>query len=82
MPVFLLLFLAPVYVPLDLLSGWIHAVAGQPADARARGGPGLISGDPTKVLPAFAILFALLAGFALWAIRGLWRAEKLRADSY
>jgi len=26
-PVFLTLFLAPVYVPLGLLSGWIHAVA-------------------------------------------------------
>ena len=26
-PVFLILFLAPVYVPLSLLSGWIHAVA-------------------------------------------------------
>ena len=23
-PVFMLLFLAPVYVPLDLLQGWIH----------------------------------------------------------
>ncbi|MGI8779774.1 MAG: ABC transporter permease, partial [Solirubrobacteraceae bacterium] len=27
MPVFILLFLAPVYVPLELLSGWIEAVA-------------------------------------------------------
>ena len=27
MPVFLILFLAPVYVPVDLLHGWIHAVA-------------------------------------------------------
>jgi ABC-2 type transport system permease protein len=26
-PVFILLFLAPVYVPLALLQGWIHAVA-------------------------------------------------------
>lgn len=26
-PVFLILFLAPVYVPLGLLKGWIHAVA-------------------------------------------------------
>ena len=25
MPVFLILFLAPVYVPLGLLTGWIHA---------------------------------------------------------
>ena len=27
MPVFVVLFLAPVYVPLPLLTGWIHAVA-------------------------------------------------------
>ena len=27
MPVFVLLFLAPVYVPLSLLTGWIHDVA-------------------------------------------------------
>ncbi len=38
MPVFVVLFLAPVYVPLNLLSGWIHAVARiNPATARARG---------------------------------------------
>ena len=42
MPVFLVLFFAPVYVPLSLLQGWIHARRGrQPADARARGGPRL-----------------------------------------
>ena len=27
LPVFLLLFFAPVYVPLDLLTGWIETVA-------------------------------------------------------
>ena len=26
-PVFLILFFAPVYVPLSLLQGWIHSVA-------------------------------------------------------
>ena len=26
-PIFVLLFLAPVYVPLSLLNGWIHTVA-------------------------------------------------------
>ena len=40
MPVFLILFLAPVYVPLNLLRGWIHAVASlQPAHRAARIGP-------------------------------------------
>ena len=40
MPVFLVLFLAPVYVPLALLSGWVHAVAhGQPVHGADRGRP-------------------------------------------
>ena len=39
-PVFFILFLAPVYVPLDLLSGWIHALASiNPDDRVPRGRP-------------------------------------------
>ena len=55
-PVFLILFLAPVYVPLDLLSGWIHAVASvNPVTALLEAGRGFISGDPTVIALAFAI---------------------------
>ncbi len=44
-PVFLILFLAPVYVPLELLKGWIHDVASvNPATAFLDAGRGLISG--------------------------------------
>jgi ABC-2 type transport system permease protein len=76
MPVFILLFFAPVYVPLALLTGWLHAVARvNPITPLLEEGRGLISGSPDKTLLAFAIVFALLAGFAVWAIRGLWRAE-------
>jgi ABC-2 type transport system permease protein len=40
MPVFLILFFAPVYVPLALLTGWIHAVATvNPDHLPARAGP-------------------------------------------
>ena len=39
-PVFLILFLAPVYVPLELLTSWIHAVAvRQPDHPDRRGRP-------------------------------------------
>ena len=39
MPVFLILFFAPVYVPLELLSGWIHGVArAEPDHLHPRGG--------------------------------------------
>jgi len=75
-PVFLILFLAPVYVPLDLLSGWIHAVASvNPVTALLEAGRGFISGDPTAVALAFAIAVTLPLLFALWARGGLKRAE-------
>jgi ABC-2 type transport system permease protein len=75
-PTFLILFLAPVYVPLDLLSGWIHAVASvNPVTALLEAGRGFISGDPTAVALAFAVALALPLLFALWARGGLRRAE-------
>jgi ABC-2 type transport system permease protein len=75
-PAFLILFLAPVYVPLSLLSGWIHAVASvNPVTALLEAGRGFISGDPTVVVLAFAVAIALPLLFALWARGGLKRAE-------
>lgn len=75
-PVFLILFLAPVYVPLSLLSGWIHAVASvNPVTALVEAGRGFIAGDPTVVALAFAIAVVLPVVFALWARGGLRRAE-------
>jgi ABC-type multidrug transport system permease subunit len=75
-PTFLVLFLAPVYVPLSLLSGWIHAVASvNPVTALLEAGRGFISGDPQTVALALAIAAALPLLFALWARGGLRRAE-------
>ena len=75
-PVFLILFLAPVYVPLELLSGWIHAVASvNPITALLEAGRGFISGDATQVALAFALAALLPVLFALWARGGLRRAE-------
>ena len=76
MPVFLVLFLAPVYVPLDLLAGWVETVAHiNPFTALVEGGRDLISGQDFQVWLMFAIAFALGAAFMAWAIRGLHRAE-------
>jgi ABC-2 type transport system permease protein len=76
-PVFLILFLAPVYVPLSLLSGWIHAVASvNPVTALLEAGRGFISGEPVVVAAAFAIAITLPILFAFWARGGLKRAEK------
>lgn len=76
-PVFLLLFLAPVYVPLSLLQGWIHEVARfNPLTFLVESGRGFIEGEPTQVAAAFSIALALLAVFAVWARTGLARAER------
>jgi len=75
-PVFLTLFLAPVYVPLELLEGWIHAVASaNPATFLLEAGRGLIGGEPVEVGAAFAVAVGAVALFALWALRGLRSAE-------
>jgi ABC-2 type transport system permease protein len=75
-PVFLVLFLAPVYVPLSLLTGWIHAVASvNPVTALLEAGRGFISGDPVVVVLAFTVGVTLPVLFALWARGGLRRAE-------
>jgi ABC-2 type transport system permease protein len=75
-PAFLILFLAPVYVPLELLSGWIHTVASvNPVTALLEAGRGFISGEPTVVALSFTIAVVLPVLFALWARGGLRRAE-------
>jgi ABC-2 type transport system permease protein len=75
-PVFLIIFLAPVYVPLHLLTGWIKAVAAvNPATALLQTGRGFLAGSPEHVLLAFACGAGLLALLALYALRGLRKAE-------
>jgi ABC-2 type transport system permease protein len=77
MPVFLVLFFAPVYVPLALLQGWIHAVAVvNPLTRVIEAGRGFIAATPTEVVPAFATGVALAAVFSFWALRGLRKAER------
>jgi ABC-2 type transport system permease protein len=76
MPVFLILFFAPVYVPLALLQGWIHSVAVvNPMTRILEAGRGFVAGTPTEVLAAFTVAAALGFVFLLWAIRGLRSAE-------
>ena len=76
-PTFLILFLAPVYVPLDLLTGWVAGRGvGEPAHRRAwRPGASLISGGSADLGLAFAAALGLAAVFALWSFRGLRSAE-------
>ena len=76
MPVFIVLFLAPVFVPLELVGGWVHTVAQvNPITAIVEGGRDLISGQSFPVGVAFGLAAALPLAFSVWAIRGLRRAE-------
>jgi ABC-2 type transport system permease protein len=76
-PIFLVLFLAPVFVPLNLLKGWIETIARlNPFTTILAAARGFLAGDPTNVLLAYAIGLALVLVFALWALFGLRSAEK------
>jgi ABC-2 type transport system permease protein len=78
--VFLVLFFAPVYVPIGLLAGWIHAIASvNPATAFLEGGRSLLAGDPDQVALAFSLALGLVLAFAAWALRGLRSAERAGA---
>ncbi len=80
LPVFLALFFAPVYVPLDLLSGWLEAVASvNPVTHLLEAGRSLIAGSPADVGLAFLFAAGLAVALAVWALRGLRAAERAGA---
>ena len=76
MPIFILMFLAPVYVPLGLIAGWVHDVATyNPVTALLEAARGFIAGDPTKIGISVACLAVMFALTAWWARGGLRSAE-------
>lgn len=75
-PVFVLLFLAPVYVPLSLLDGWIHTVASwNPVTALLEAGRGFVDGSPYHSGLAFLVALGLAALLGVFAVTGLRQAE-------
>ncbi|MGH2956350.1 MAG: ABC transporter permease [Solirubrobacterales bacterium] len=75
-PTFLFLFLAPVYVPRNLLAGWVGAVSDyDPATHIMETGRELLAGQQADFLAALAIGLGLAALLAAFAIRGLRKAE-------
>ena len=76
MPVFLTLFFAPVYVPLELLTGWIEGVATlNPITYVFEAARSMLAGDEVHVASAFLVAAGLVALFAMWSLRGLRKAE-------
>lgn len=76
-PTFLFLFLAPVYVPRDLLAGWVGAVSPyDPATHIMETARDLLAGQPADFLVALAVAGGLVALMFVFAITGLRRAER------
>jgi ABC-2 type transport system permease protein len=76
-PVFLVLFLAPVYVPRELLAGWVAAAADvNPFTPIVEAGRNLVAWLDVATGLAFGSALALVAVTAVWAIRGLRAAER------
>jgi ABC-2 type transport system permease protein len=77
MPVFLILFLAPVYVPFDLLEGWIETAARyNPITPIIELARDLLAGGPEFHLVGFAAVGAMVLVFSLWAFTGMRSAER------
>jgi len=77
-PVFTLLFLAPVYVPEKLLTGWISTAARiNPITPLLAAGRGFIAGEPASIGVSLAVLAAAVVLMALWSRGGLRAAERV-----
>jgi ABC-2 type transport system permease protein len=77
LPVFVVLFLAPVYTVRDKLSGWLHTAANiNPLTPILEAGRGFLAGDPFHTGLAFACAAGLVLAMLLFAVTGMRRAEK------
>jgi ABC-2 type transport system permease protein len=76
-PIFVGLFLAPVYVPQHLLNGWINTAAQyNPATYLLNAGRGFVADVPHDTVLAFGLGLALVAVLGVWAVTSLRRAER------
>jgi ABC-2 type transport system permease protein len=78
-PVFLAMFLAPVYTPRDLMTGWVATVADvNPVTLLLETGRGLLAGTTAEVGSSFAATLIATVVLGAWAFLGLRRAESER----
>jgi ABC-2 type transport system permease protein len=76
-PLFMSLFLTPVFLPRDQLSGWLKTVTGvNPLTALMEAGRGFLAADPTSVGLAFGVAGGLVILFGTFAVRGMAKAER------
>jgi ABC-2 type transport system permease protein len=76
MPMFLFLMLAPVYVPRELITGWVHTASGfDPLTPILTQGRNLLAGQTADIALVIAVIAGLIAVMGFWAMRGLRSAE-------
>ena len=76
LPAFLIIMTAPVYVPRNLIEGWVASVADvNPMTAMLEAGRNLIIGAPAETLLALGVAAGLILVMFNWARTGLRRAE-------
>jgi ABC-2 type transport system permease protein len=76
-PMFIAIFLAPVYVPLALLDGWLHAVASlNPIGYAMTAGRNLLVGSLDDVVIAVGLVAGVLVLLLWWALSGVRSAER------
>ncbi len=75
-PIFMLLFMTPVYVPQALLAGWVASAAEvNPLTLILNTNRDFLAGLPAEVLATYGVAFALMGLLAVWAMSGMRRAE-------
>jgi ABC-2 type transport system permease protein len=76
LPAFLIIMTAPVYVPRELIEGWVATAADvNPMTAILEAGRNLVIGAPAETLAALGIVAGLIAVMVLWSRGGLRSAE-------
>jgi ABC-2 type transport system permease protein len=75
-PVFMLLFMTPVYVPQALLAGWVsHVAAVNPLTLVLNTNRHLLAGQAAEIFLTYATVIGLIALLTIWAVSGMRRAE-------
>jgi ABC-2 type transporter len=76
LPIFMLLFMSPVYVPQALLVGWVSHVARlNPITLILNTNRDFLAGLPAEALATYGIALGLMALLSVWAVTGMRRAE-------
>jgi len=76
-PTFMVMFVSPVFVTRDRLSGLLKSAAGvNPFTPPLEAGRGLLADKPFHTLLAFAVATGLIIVFFVWAVRGMRKAEQ------